>query len=50
MPRPYPLEFRQRLIDLMKAGRRVGEIAEELEVSEQTIYNWRNQPLVDTGR
>lgn len=37
-------------LDLLKAGRQVAQIAAELGVTEQTIYTWRNQELVDTGQ
>lgn len=50
MPRPYPPEFRRRVIDLIEAGQSVAEVAEGLDVSDQTIYNWWNQHLIDTGR
>jgi transposase len=36
----YPLEFRQQIIDLVRAGRSPGELAREFEPSEQTIRNW----------
>lgn len=50
MPRSYPPEFRRRVIDLIESGRPVASVAADLEVSDQTIYNWWNQHLVDTGR
>ncbi len=34
----------------MKSGRTVAEVAAGLDVTEQTIYNWRNQELIDTGQ
>ena len=46
MPRRYPPEFRR----LLKSGRTVAEVAAALDVTEQTIYNWRNQELIDTGQ
>ena len=49
MPRRYPAEFRRRVLDLVAAGRPVAEMAEELGMSGQTIYNWLNQDLVDRG-
>jgi hypothetical protein len=39
-----------RSFDLMKAGRKVAQVAYDLQISEQTIYSWRRQDLVDTGR
>jgi transposase-like protein len=47
--RGYPPEFRRRVLDLVEAGRRVGEIAEDLGITEQTIYNWRRQDRLDRG-
>ncbi len=49
MPRSYPAEFRRKVLDLIEAGRPIAEIAEQLGVTGQTIYNWRNQDLVDRG-
>lgn len=49
MPRRYPVAFRRKVLDLIEAGRPVAEIAEQLAVSDQTIYNWRNQDRVDRG-
>jgi transposase len=50
MPRSYPPEFRRRVLDLVASGRKVAEVAELLGVSDQTIYNWRRQHLIDTGQ
>lgn len=40
MPRRYPPEFRRKVLDLLKSGRTVAEVAAALDVTEQTIYNW----------
>jgi transposase-like protein len=50
MANSYPPEFRRKVLDLLDAGRSVAEIAADLGVTGQTIYNWRNQHLIDTGR
>ena len=54
MPRaraiPYPLEFRQKIVDLVRAGRSVKELAAEFEPSEQTIRNWVAQAGADSGK
>ncbi len=47
--RGYPPEFRRRVVDLVEGGRKVREVAAEVEVSEQTIYTWRRQARVDAG-
>ena len=49
MPRRYPVEFRRKVLDLIEAGKPVVEIAVQLGVSDQTIYNWRNQDRIDRG-
>jgi len=49
MPKRYPPEFRRRVLELVKAGRPVTEVAADLGVSTQAIYNWRRQEQVDAG-
>jgi transposase-like protein len=49
MPRRYPPEFRHRVLELVRAGRSVTEVARELGVSSQAIYNWRRQAEIDAG-
>jgi len=50
VPRRYPVEFRRKVLDLIEAGKPVAEIAVQLGVSDQTIYNWRNQDQIDRGQ
>lgn len=50
MPRRYPPEFRRKVLDLVAAGRPIAQIAQDLDVSGQTIYLWRRQELIDTGQ
>jgi len=47
--RGYPPEFRRKVLDLIDAGRKVTDIARDLEISSQTIYNWRQQHRIDQG-
>ena len=49
MPRRYPVEFRRKVLDLIETGRPVVEIAAQLGVSDQTIYNWCKQDHIDRG-
>jgi transposase len=49
IPYCYPSEFRRRVLDLVAGGRSVASIAADLGVSDQTIYTWRKQELIDTG-
>jgi transposase len=37
---PYPPEFRQQMIELVRAGRTPEELAREFEPSAQAIRNW----------
>ncbi|MGB3444786.1 MAG: transposase [Actinophytocola sp.] len=50
MPRSYPPEFRGKVLDLLKGGRTVAQGAHDLQISDQTIYTWRRQALVDAGQ
>ncbi|MEU8202926.1 transposase [Streptosporangium sp. NPDC049046] len=50
MSRRYSPEFRRKVLDLLKAGRTVRQVASDLQISDQTIYNWREQELIDTGQ
>ena len=47
--RGYPPEFRQRVLDLLAAGRRPTDLARDLGISSQTIYVWRRQERIDRG-
>ena len=50
MPKSYPPEFRRKVLDLLDEGRKVFEVAVVLGMSEQTVYAWRRQHLIDNGR
>ncbi|KAA9373341.1 transposase [Microbispora cellulosiformans] len=49
MPRSYLPEFRRKVLDLLKAGRTVQQVAADLQISDQTIDNWRRQERIDAG-
>ncbi len=49
MPRSYPAEFRRKVLDLLKAGRTVTQLSNDLQISGQTIYVWRRQEAIDNG-
>ena len=40
--RAYTSEFKEQAMALMSAGRPVGEVAQELGVSSNLLYNWRH--------
>lgn len=46
---PYSLEFRQRMVELVRAGRNPDELAKEFEPSAQAIRNWIKQADLDKG-
>ena len=46
----YPLEFRQRLVDQVRAGRTPEELAEKYEPTAQSIRNWVAQTDRDAGQ
>lgn len=50
VPKSYPPEFRRRVLDLVETGRPVAQVAADLGITAQTIYTWRRQHLIDTGR
>lgn len=47
---PYPPEFRQQIVELIRAGRTPEELAREFEPSAESIRNWVKQAERDEGR
>ena len=47
---PYPPEFRRRMVDLVRSGRKPEELSREFEPSAQAIRNWLRQADLDQGR
>ena len=47
---PYPAEFRQQMIELVRSGRTPESLAREFEPTAQTIHNWIRQAERDEGR
>ena len=47
--RPYPPEFRQRIVELVRKGRTPEELARQFEPSAQAIRNWVRQVARDAG-
>ena len=46
---PYPPEYRQRMVELVRAGRTPGELGREFEPSAEAIRNWVKQADRDEG-
>ena len=52
MPRtrnPYPAEFRDQMVALVRTGRSVESLAREYEPCAATIHEWVRQTAVDGG-
>jgi transposase len=50
MPRPHPIEFRRRAVQLARAGDQpIGEIAKDLGISESCLRNWMRRDQIETG-
>jgi transposase len=47
---PYDPEFRQQILELIRAGRTPDELAREFEPTAQTIRNWMKQAELDDGQ
>ncbi len=47
---PYPPEFRQQIVELVRAGRSPESLGREFEPSAQAIRNWVTQADRDEGR
>ncbi len=47
---PYPPEFREQMVELVRSGRSPEELAREFEPSAQAIRNWVSQADRNEGR
>lgn len=47
---PYPPEFRQQMVELVRAGRTPEELSREFEPTDTAIRNWVRQADLDEGR
>lgn len=46
---PYPMEYRRKLVELVRAGRNPADLAKQFEASAQSIRNWVAQADRDAG-
>ena len=46
----YAPEFRRQIVDLVRSGRSIEELAKEFEPSSGAIRNWVKQADLDEGR
>lgn len=47
---PYPAEFRQQIVELVRAGRTPAELSCEFCVTAQSITDWVGQAAIDSGK
>jgi transposase len=47
--RGHPPGLRRKVLNLVAAGRKVSEVAVDLEISDQTIHSWLRQDRIDRG-
>jgi transposase len=43
---PYPEQFGREAVQLVRSGRSIGDVAESLGVSQQTLRNWAKQVAI----
>ena len=46
----YSLEFRAKIVELVRKGHKPFELAKQYEPSAQSIANWAKQADIDDGR
>jgi len=46
----YPPEYKRRLVELYRSGRKVSELVDEFGVSETGLRKWIAQAEVDSGQ
>lgn len=52
MPKPkpaYPVEYRQRIVELARQGRSAWDLSREFEPTATTIRSWIRQAGIDAG-
>ena len=49
MPRSYASQFRAMVVEQVRNGRRVAEVARSVEVPEGTVFRWVRQDKIDRG-
>ncbi|MGH2949458.1 MAG: transposase [Solirubrobacteraceae bacterium] len=49
-PTSVSAELRRQAVELLRSGTPLKQVAAELDVSEQTLRNWRRQGDIDAGR
>lgn len=47
---PHPAQFRQQIVELVRAGRSPAQLSREFGVTAQSIINWVGQTAIDVGK
>ena len=50
MPHSYALQFRAMVVDPIRSGRRVADVAAVVEVAEAMVYRWVRHDRIDRGQ
>lgn len=46
----FPPEFRRRVLEKVRSGSNISEVAREFDIARQTIMNWLKQDDLDSGK
>jgi|SRR5580704_7243224 transposase len=46
----FPADYRQKIVELVRSGRSVLDVAREFKHSEQTVRNWLKKDGIDDDR
>ncbi len=49
MPRSYAAQFRAMVVEQVRSGRPVAEVAADLELPQSTVFRWVRQDRIDRG-
>lgn len=49
MPRSYAAQFRAMVIEQVRSGRSVAQVAAELDLPPGTVFRWVRQDRIDRG-
>jgi len=49
MPKRYPAEYKRKVVELVRTGRKVMDLSRELQIDHTTIRTWLRQASVDEG-
>ncbi len=50
MPAPYPDEFKQRAMQMVRDGTPIAQVAKQLGIAESGLRRWLDQDAINAGR